>query len=64
LDVKGKGSEEASKGCIDPIGLGESPRGPGEVAHLTGIDHYYRQSCHGQSSNHRPLEATGGFHYH
>jgi len=28
--------------CVDPIGLGELPRGPGEVTHLTRIDHRQR----------------------
>src|SRR5215208_1150301 len=29
---------------VDPIGLGEGPRSPGEVTHLTGIDNHHRQS--------------------
>src|SRR5918995_5153308 len=34
---------------VDPIGLGESPCGIGQVTHLTGIDHHYWQSCRGQA---------------
>jgi hypothetical protein len=49
---------------VDPIGFGEGPRGPGEVAHLTGIANHYRQSLRGQSPNHRPLEAAGGLKDH
>src|SRR5918994_6675817 len=52
--------EARQDGRVDPISLGEGPRGPGEVAHLTGIDNHYRQSLRGQSPYHRPLEAAGG----
>jgi hypothetical protein len=57
--------EAHQDGRVDPISLGEPPRGPGEVAHLRGIDHHYhRQSCRSQSPNHRSLEAAGGHKDH
>src|SRR3712207_2168225 len=34
---------------VGPIGLGEGPRGPGELTHLRGIDHHYRQSLCGKA---------------
>jgi hypothetical protein len=56
--------EARQDGRVDPIGVGEGPRGPGEVAHLRGIDHHYRQSCRRQSPDHRALEAAGGLKDH
>src|SRR5215217_7024089 len=56
--------EARQDGRVDPIGLGEPSCGPGEVTHLTGIDHHYRQSLSGQSPNHRPFRAAGGLKDH
>ena len=44
---------------IQRISLGELASSLGEVAHLSGVDHYHRQCRRCQSRHRRHLEATG-----
>ena len=49
---------------VHPVGLGQPAGGPGEVPHLAGVDHYYRQAARGQEGSYRRLQAPRGLQQH
>ncbi len=53
--------EEREDRRVEPIGLGQLPRGPREVTDLARIGHDHRQSGRRARRHSRPLEAARGF---
>jgi len=57
-------AEERQRVSVDPIGLGELPCGPSEVAHLPGIRHDDRQPGGRQGGDHGTLVSARGLEDH
>ena len=58
-----RGREVGQHLGIERIGLGEPPRGLGEVAHLARIDHGHGQPRGAERAGGEPLQAPGGFEH-